>query len=112
MFALLDARGASRRALTTSLSLGAEAAAVAALIVAPLLYTSALPNLHRAQIVSTPQRLGSVAIVSRTPEGARAPHPNDGLAVPLRQPRFIPNGVHAADPEAAPPALQVGAHDG
>ncbi len=67
MFALLDARDPAQRdrALSISLSLGAEAAAVAALIVAPLLYTTALPNLHRDYIVNAPQRLGSVEIAHR-----------------------------------------------
>src|SRR5437762_110048 len=70
MFATLDAPAQSRRVLTTSLSLGGEALAIATLMAAPLLYNAALPNLYSHVPISAPRSIGNVQVVAESSGGA------------------------------------------
>jgi periplasmic protein TonB len=108
MFATLDeaARAGSRRALTTTVSLGAEAAAVGLLILAPLLYTAALPNLSISTPITAPRASGAVELVGHE-HAAPASRRSEGAVLSLRQPRFIPRGIAKTHDDVAasrPPA--------
>jgi protein TonB len=97
---------AGRRSWTTLVSFLLQAAAVAVVLLAPLLRTDALPWLRVAQPV--PRATLLAAPPERRP--AAAPSPGGISAVtfyagPIRQPRTVPRGISPAD--TAQPATGV-----